>query len=41
MAWAGVGLTLSNKAEEVWGLQGTDGDREALKGWVPRVRRVG
>jgi len=40
MAWAGIGLLLSDKAEEVWGLKPTEKDREQLKEVLPRVRRI-
>ena len=40
MAWAGIGLLLSDKAEEVWGLKPTEKDKEQLKEVLPRVRRI-
>lgn len=40
MAWAGLGLLLSDKAEEVFGLKPTENDKEGLKDVLPRVRRV-
>ncbi|CAF9904713.1 MAG: hypothetical protein ALECFALPRED_009396 [Alectoria fallacina] len=40
MAWAGLGLFLSDKAEEVFGLKPTENDKEGLKAVLPRVRRV-
>ncbi|KAL6717172.1 hypothetical protein ACLMJK_005087 [Lecanora helva] len=40
MAWAGMGLFLSDKAEEKFGLRATEEDRRELEGLVPRVRRV-
>lgn len=40
MAWAGLGLLLSDKAEEVFGLKATEKDREELQGVLPRVRRI-
>ena len=40
MAWAGLGLLLSDKAEEVFGLKPTEKDRQALEDVLPRVRRI-
>lgn len=40
MAWAGLGLLLSDKAEEVFGLKPTEKDKESLKDVLPRLRRV-
>lgn len=40
MAWAGIGLLLSDKAEEVWDLKPTEKDRQELDHVLPRVRRV-
>jgi len=40
MAWAGLGLFLSDKAEEKFGLKATEKDREELQGVLPRLRRV-
>ena len=41
MAWAGLGLLLSDKAEEVFGLKATEKEKEELRGVLPRIRRVG
>ena len=40
MTWAGLGLLLSDKAEEVFGLKPTEKDKEGLKDVLPRLRRV-
>ena len=40
MAWAGLGLLLSDKVEEVFGLKPTENDKEGPKDVLPRVRRV-
>ena len=40
MAWAGLGLVLSDKAEEIFGLKPTEKDKEGLKDLLPKVRRV-
>lgn len=40
MAWAGLGLVLSDKAEDFFGLKPTEKDREGLKDLLPKVRRV-
>ncbi len=40
MAWAGLGLLLSDKAEEAFGLKPTEKDKEGLKDLLPKVRRV-
>jgi len=40
IAWAGIGLALSDKAEEVLDLKPTEKDKEELGKMLPRVRRV-
>ena len=40
MAWAGLGLSLSDKAEDVFGLRPTEKEREGLKDLLPKLRRV-
>lgn len=40
MAWAGLGLLLSDRAEEVFGLKPTEEDKEGLKDLLPKVRRA-
>lgn len=40
IGWAGLGLLLTDKAEERFGLVPTEKDREELERVVPRVRRV-
>ncbi|KAF6234488.1 hypothetical protein HO173_007113 [Letharia columbiana] len=40
MAWAGLGLLLSDKAEKFFELKPTEKDKEGLKDLLPRVRRV-
>lgn len=41
IGWAGLGMLLTDKAEEKFGLVPTEKDREELERAVPRVRRVG
>jgi hypothetical protein len=40
MAYAVFGLTLSDKAEEAFGLTPTEKDKQALKESVPKVHMV-
>jgi hypothetical protein len=40
IGWAGLGILLTDKAEERFGLVPTEKDREELERVVPRVRRV-
>lgn len=40
IAWASLGLSLSDKAEDVFGLRPTEKDKEGLRDLLPRVRRV-
>ena len=40
MIWAGVGLSLSDKVEEAFGFKPTEKDKEDLKEFLPKVRRV-
>jgi hypothetical protein len=40
MAYAGLGLFLSNKAEEKFGLTPTDKDREELRNAMPKITTV-
>jgi hypothetical protein len=40
MAYAGVGLVLSDKAEEKFGLTPTDKDMEELRGALPKITTV-
>jgi len=40
IGWAGLGILLTDKAEERFGLVPTEKDREELERVLPRVRRV-
>lgn len=40
IAWSGVGLLLTDKAEETFGLKPTEEDKKELEVMVPRIRRV-
>ncbi|KAL2046958.1 hypothetical protein N7G274_000976 [Stereocaulon virgatum] len=40
MTWAGLGLLLSDRVEEYFGLRPTEKDRQALEEVIPRIRRV-
>jgi hypothetical protein len=40
MAYAGLGLFLSNKAEEKFGLTPTEKDREELRQALPKITTV-
>ena len=40
MAYAGVGLFLSDKAEEKFGLTPTEKDREELRNALPKITTV-
>lgn len=40
MAWAGIGLFLSDKAEEKFGLTPTEKDREDLRKALPKITTV-
>lgn len=40
MAYAGIGLFLSDKAEEKFGLTPTEQDREELRNALPKITTV-
>lgn len=40
MAYAGVGLYLSDKAEEKFGLTPTDKDKEELRNAIPKITPI-
>ena len=40
MAWAGLGIYLTDQAEKKFDLVPTDRDKEKLEGVVPRIRVV-
>lgn len=40
MAWSALGLVVSNKAEERWGIVATEQDRAKLRALLPKITTV-
>lgn len=40
MVWAGLGMVLSDKAEETFGLKPTEKDQQELDKMIPKIRLV-